>query len=140
MTFGSLFTVLFNFLIGQEFRQAFQALPGGLWDPHHASNPEITAMIPLGYGQKFFEDNYQIVIAAAEATKDTEMVVFSDPTQLAESLFKRLNHHVLTIKRDYLAELMGSMLTTSSNSYESDLSALILEQVEEVKSITKYSN
>jgi hypothetical protein len=72
-----------------------------------------------------------VVIKATEATKG-DIVHYTDSSKLAEDIFRRLNHHVLLLKKDYLAELMGSMLTTSSNSYEADLSNLILEQMEEV--------
>jgi hypothetical protein len=133
MAFGSLFTVLVNFLIGQEFRQAFQLLPGGVWDYNHSQNTEITAAIPLGYGQKYFEDNYRV-------TQDTEMStmvpegvrLFNDPADLVESIFKRLNNKILAIKNNHLADLAASMTSGLGPSFEAELSAMLFEQVEEV--------
>ncbi len=135
MAFGSLFTVLFNFLISQEFRQGFEALPGGVWDPRHAENVEITAAIPLGYGQKYFEDTFKRVVLMSEQQTKPQLgqLAFEDSTQLAEAIFDRVNHQILTLKKDRLEELWQAMLTsTSTNSIQTDLSNSFLEEVEEV--------
>lgn len=134
MAFGSLFTVLINFLIGQEFRQAFQLLPGGVWDYNHSQNPEITAAIPLGYGQKYFEDNYRFTKDTEMSTMEPEGVrLFTDPADLVESIFKRLNNKVLAIKNNQLADLAASMISGLGPSFEAELSAMLFEQVEEVR-------